>query len=440
MRAPIWPLVGLLAACSEYSLEKDPVDPDGGVPDITLSPDQVATVTCAAPSAAEVVIRNDGEGLLTLTDVRVEGSGWSMEAMPLPMDLAPGEATLVQLTGTGGAGRLLVESDDPDEPTVSVPLDLALNVAPVVTILTPADGDVLAEGADVELLGAVGDDDDPADTLTLAWTASTSGALCAEPAGGDGLTTCAWAGAGRAGGPQTVTLTATDPCGAIGTASVDVCQDGAYTYESFDLTAWHYEGSAYWDATNAYLVLTEALTTQVGTAFETSAPVNGDLVDIEFQFYIGGGTGADGLSLTALDTTRATTFLGGTGCGIGYGGDAACTAGPALPGWSIEVDTYYNGGQDPTELDHVMFTFDGDVDDPAAWAVLPEIEDTGWHTMRVEVVAPRVRVTIDGVTYIDQDLSGHFTFPAYVGFTAGTGGDTNLHLIDALQVTDYLCD
>ncbi len=87
-----------------------------------------------------------------------------------------------------------------------------------------------------------------------------------------------------------------------------------------------------------------------------------------------------------------------------------------------------------------MFTFDGDVDQPAAWAVLPEMEDTGWHTMKVEVAAPHVKVQIDGVTYIDANLSGNFSFPAYVGFTAGTGSLTNRHLIDSLQVTENICE
>jgi hypothetical protein len=58
-----------------------------------------------------------------------------------------------------------------------------------------------------------------------------------------------------------------------------------------------------------------------------TATVSGDNVQIEFLFFIGGGTGADGLSLTALDTTRMSSWLGGTGCGIGYGGGAACTTG-----------------------------------------------------------------------------------------------------------------
>ena len=79
------------------------------------------------------------------------------------------------------------------------------------------------------------------------------------------------------------------------------------------------------------------------------------------------------------------------------------------------------------------------LNNPIAWAELPEMEDTGWHTMRVVVQEPRVVVEIDGVTYIDQDIVGFYNFDAYVGFTAGTGGQTNQHLIDSLVVTEQLC-
>ena len=81
------------------------------------------------------------------------------------------------------------------------------------------------------------------------------------------------------------------------------------------------------------------------------------------------------------------------------GGDATCTSGPAL--LSIEVDTYYNGGQDLG----------------GSPLSTTEIEDTGWHSMRVVV---HILVEIDGVVYMDQDVTD---FPAYIGFTAGTGGD-----------------
>ena len=147
--------------------------------------------------------------------------------------------------------------------------------------------------------------------------------------------------------------------------------------------------------------------------------------------------GADGISLTALDVARKTTYLGGSGCGIGYGGDAPCTDGPALPGWSIEVDTYHNPGYDPTDEDHLMFTFDGDVDDPAAWIVLPEMEDNGWHTMSVRVQEPYVQVAIDGVIYLDQEYRLMILMPYW--FTAGTGDFTNRHLIKDLVVREQLC-
>lgn len=60
--------------------------------------------------------------------------------------------------------------------------------------------------------------------------------------------------------------------------------------------------------------------------------------------------------------------------------------------------------------------------------------------MKVDVAEPHVTVTIDGIVYIDDNLSGLFNFPAYVGFTAGTGQLTNKHLIDSLQVTETVCE
>lgn len=429
----------LLAACSEYELQKPPEEVEGVSPEIEVNPTFVAVALCAGPETVPVTIQNVGATALTIQSITIDNPGWTFPPPPLPLTLAPDTSTVLTLTGSAGTATLTIESDDADEAVLQVPLAATVNEAPVVAILAPTDATIIAEGADLTLSGTVSDDADPPDSLSLSWTASTDGVLSTTPAASDGTTTHPWPAAARTSGPQSVTLTATDTCGAIGTATVALCQDGAYTYEALDLTAWHYEGSSYYDAVNAYLTLTEPLTDQVGTAFETSSPVNGDNVEIDFTFFIGGGSGADGISLTALDVDRMTTFLGGTGCGIGYGG-GGCSDGPALPGWSIEVDTYYNGGYDPTELDHVAFTFDGDVAGPQAWATLPEIEDTGWHQMVVRVLAPRVTVTIDGTTLIDGDYGGYFGFPAYVGFTAGTGSQTNYHLIDSLLVTDYACD
>jgi hypothetical protein len=253
-----------------------------------------------------------------------------------------------------------------------------------------------------------------------------------------GVATADWSS--RTSGLHSVKATVEDSCGNQATSVVGVCQDEGYTSDELDLSAWQFDGVAEWDTANDWLQLTAADEYVVGSAFATDSVVSGGNVEIRFSFYIGDGSGADGISLTALDADRMTGLLGGSGCGIGYGGDASCTAGPALPGWSIEVDTYYNSEVDPTASDHVMFTFDGDVDNVLLWAELPEMEDTGWHEMVVTVSDPNVRVEIDGVAYLDDAVSGYFGFPAYVGFTAGTGGQTNRHLIDSLEVTESVCD
>ncbi len=209
--------------------------------------------------------------------------------------------------------------------------------------------------------------------------------------------------------------------------TIGVCELKTIDMSAIDIAEWNFEGSASWDATNNELELTPAQTGLVGTAFNTSDTVSGYKVEIGFEFYIGDGTGADGLTLTALDVERMTTFLGQTGGGIGYGG---------LPGWTLEIDTYYNGAEtDSTSDDHLMFTFDGNPSSKLLWSALPEMEDTGWHLMEVKVNAPHVYVAVDNVVYIDSNVDGWDEFNAVVGFTAGTGGLTNRHLIKGLMIS-----
>lgn len=432
-------LLSPLGGCSDYELHGKQVVPGAGSPDIDVDPTSAFFSGLCDAEQTEITASNVGDADLTISAVEIAGSGWEVRTEALPIVLAPGESTVMRLTTTGGDATLRISSDDPDESAVNLPLTAEAGGPPVVEIVAPAAGEILPEAQDVAVIGAVSDGEDAPGALSLVWSTDAAGVLDRGAAAADGSAGFRWAAADRLPGAQTLTLEATDTCGLSASASVTVCQDGAFTYDALALSSWHYEGQSRWDSYNNWLQLTDATGNVVGSAFETGTTVSGDQVDISFSFYIGGGTGADGISLTALDTARMTGFLGGTGCGIGYGGDAPCTAGPALPGWSIEVDTYYNEGQDPTADDHLMFTFDGDVDDPAIWASLPEMEDTGWHTMEVYVSAPHVYVSIDGVPYFDTDLSGFTPFPAYVGFTAGTGGLTNNHLIDALQVTDYYC-
>ncbi|MFT4624359.1 MAG: hypothetical protein ACI8PZ_003018 [Myxococcota bacterium] len=411
--------------------------PTLGAPDIDVTPTAIDLPGVCDNGSTTLTVANLGVADLEIGAVLTTG-GWSVTG-GWPAVVAPGDSLPLELLTLGGAGTVTVHSNDPDEPAVEVPLDTSEDTPPVISLLLPPDGVTLPASVPIEIHARVSDEETPAEELVVEWWSSEDGYVANTPpdAAGEAIGEWRWP---RSDSWHDLTVTVTDSCGQEADQSVRVCQQKGFDEGALDLEQWVFSGSAQWDMLNEWIELTDDQTGLVGSAFTTEISVDGANVEIDFLFYIGDGSGADGISLTALDTNRAVSFLGGDGCGIGYGGDAPCTAGPALPGWSIEIDTYYNAGQDPTAEDHIMFTFNGDVDDPAIWAELPEMEDTGWHTMKVLVAAPHVLAEVDGVPYIDADLvGGSFAFPALIGFTAGTGALTNYHLIDELVVTEFIC-
>lgn len=338
----------------------------------------------------------------------------------------------LRIIGAPGEGELRVQSDDPDRPDRRVPLSLALDQPPTVRLLSPADGSVLAIGATGGLIAELSDDLTPPGDLIVTWRSDVDGLLAGGTVDAAGLATQPWDAALQSPGAHQITVEVADRCEQTASARLGFCQNAGYVSENLDLGTWTFNGTAGWDSLNGWVELTAPFNNQAGTAFQTGATVSSDNVTIDFAFYASGGTGADGLSLTAIDSTRLSTFVGNTGGGIGYGG---------LPGWSVEVDTFYNPEHsDPTSEDHLSLHLDGNVNGPIAWATLPEMEDGAWHQMSVQVSGTRFTVAIDGTTYIDQDVPGLRAFPAYVGFTAATGSVTNYHLIDALQVEEFVCD
>ncbi|MCB9760558.1 MAG: hypothetical protein H6739_12020 [Alphaproteobacteria bacterium] len=434
---PLVPLL-LLVGCSEYGLNNKDDNPPAGEPVIDATPSAWDLVLCA-PDVVRVTVSNEGTAALAVEPPTLSGEGWTLLSQEA-FTLQPNEQTDLELEPGVGEATLTLTSDDPANPQLTIPLRAVADQPPTVSILSPSPGEIIDIGAEERVIGEVTDDVDVPSALAVSWTSDVDGELSVEPADGAGQVELSWRAGERSAGEHQLVLTATDSCGQIAFDTIPLCQQAGYAADELDIGTWHFEGDASWDAANGWVQLTSLSEFVVGTAFQTAQTAPGDALEIRFSFYIGDGTGADGLSLTALDTTRMTGFLGGSGCGMGYGGDASCTDGPALPGWSIEVDTFYNEGQDPTAADHLMFTFDGDVDDPAFWTELPPMESNGWHTMEVVVNAPRVTVTVDAAVVMDQELSGHFQFPAYIGFTAGTGSLTNRHLIQALEVIEFACE
>ena len=430
-----------ILGCSDYNLfEKQQPDDADLVPSLVVAPSPLdAGIICESTieeTSYTIELQNQGLGPLEISALEMEG--WILLNNPCPIEVPTMESIglAVRPMDTAEDGVLTIYSNDPDQDIWQVPLIGQLDRAPELALVTPVSGDILAGETRFEAL--VSDDIDPTEFLMVQWQSNQDGVFSTGEAFADGTVATLW-NEYHSSGYHNIEVSVVDSCNNITTETVSICQQLTYDANALDVNTWNFEGNASWDATNNWVELTPAQRWQVGTAFSTGQEVPSGWIDIEFDFYIGDGSGADGISLTALDVDRKTTYLGGTGCGIGYGGDAPCTDGPALPGWSIEVDTYYNGGYDPTSEDHVMFTFDGDVDDPAAWAVLPEMEDTGWHTMAVRVQQPYVQVSIDGVMYIDQEIPGFYDFDAYIGFTAGTGDFTNRHLIKDLVVREQLC-
>ncbi len=434
----------LVGGCSDYRIDKvEGVEPPGTAPEIAVDPGVVDPgVTCGVHTE-EITVSNVGDGLLTVTDMLLIGDGWSITSAPaLPALVDPGESIVIGVEGQGGPASLSFQSDDPVRGQVTISLDSDPDVLPELALDPPPDGGSLGPGALLDLTGVAADGAVDPTALVIAWSSDVDGDLGSVSPGADGSFALPWSGAARTPGAHQLTATLSDSCGNSVSDTIVVCQEAGYVADELGLDTWHYEGTAYWDAGAQVVELTALDPFAVGTAFQVSAAVPADAVTLAFEFQTGGGTGADGFSVTALDVDRMTGFMGAPGCALGYGEphESCIDEGEALPGWSVEVDTYYNPYIDPSSNDHLSLTFDGDLDTTAAWSDLPEVEDTGWHLLEIAVRAPWVQILLDGEVLIDEELAGFTPFDAYVGFTAATGADTNAHTIRGLTVSGDVCD
>jgi len=444
-RLLLWLCVGGMGAgCSDYQIDKvKGYEPEPGVPEINVDPAEIMPGITCEDHVQDITFTNVGNDYLTVSSLFLSGDGWTVVSEPaLPMVLDPDDSGFVTVRGQGGPASLAIGSDDPARSQVTVLLDSDPDELPTLALSDPPDGGALSAGARSVFDGLTTDGATDATTLSVQWTSDVDGDLGTATPDSDGAFSLAWDGLLQTPGPHTLTATLTDACGTTVEDSIQVCQESGYSADELDLVTWNFEGSAFWDEDAGVVELTDLDPFAVGTAFQTAVAVPGDQITIRFSFQTGGGTGADGFSLTALDVDRMTGFMGAPGCALGYGEahESCIDEGEALPGWSIEVDTYYNPFIDPSSSDHLSMTFDGDLDTVAAWSDLPEVEDTGWHELEVVVAAPQVQVWLDGELLIDEELVELTPFDAYIGFTAATGADFNEHSIDSLVVSGDACD
>lgn len=418
----------LLFGCNpDNALNEIKVDPDPGedtgevvelLPGIEVDPGSLDFGVVCEEGFGSLRIRSIGEADLELTGLTAS-SGWDAGAYSLPLVLAPSEELSLVLTGAG-TGQLLIESNAGE---VVVPLSAEVEVPPALELQSPSSDQVLSMTDSTDFVALVVDGDE------VEWASSVEGGLGVTPVTGN-TAVYTWVPADHTAGTHTITAVATDACGSD-SEEVQVCQQEGYTEGDIDLANWVTTGTAFWDTNNNRLQLTADTNSQAGTAFQTQSSIPADSVDIQFSFFAGSHDGADGISVTAIDLNRMTTYVGESGGGIGYMG---------LPGWSVEFDTYYNGW-DTTSSDHVSFHTDGDVYTPQHTAVVPELEDNAWHEAHIVMDGNLLTVELDGTVILNAvTVTGATSFPAYVGFTGATGGATNLQLVDELTVTNYACE
>ena len=210
------------------------------------------------------------------------------------------------------------------------------------------------------------------------------------------------------------------------------------------------------------LRLTEAVGNQATAAtYQRLFPGADNLIQIEFDYYAYGGTGADGLAVVFSDAS-VTPQAGGYGGSLGYAQEPDGSGGFS-GGWlGIGLDEYGNfsnnnegrvGGNTGRTLDSVAVR--GSAPDYAYIAdsggLSPGIDsnnDNNPYRYRITIDSrggktPELTVERNGrgtgntfQTLIQETLSGQPEIPEnlFLSLTGSTGGSTNIHELDNLQV------
>ncbi len=206
-------------------------------PEIKVSPQAINfnQVGIGETATQSVTIQNEGDGQLAILNVSLDppelASEFSIvlpDTYALRDSLPPGLGISVDLIyspsdDSPDTGTLVIESNDVDDPRVGV--DFSGNGfaddPPVVSIVSPTDGDTFYTGSTVLLQAVVSDAGDAPEDLELFWSASLDGILCpGTAANASGYAYCT--AELNTVGPQIVTLVAIDSKGQTGADTVSI--------------------------------------------------------------------------------------------------------------------------------------------------------------------------------------------------------------------------
>lgn len=198
---------------------------------------------------------------------------------------------------------------------------------------------------------------------------------------------------------------------------IDQAFAGTVIYDDFtsDSEFWEYAGSAYRE--NGYAVVMPAKNWGLGQLW-LKQPVTSPLI-ADFEYKIGGGTGADGL-VFMFDKEK---ILGNNGGALGFGGK----------GYGIEFDCYYNSENKDPSGQHIALIKDK-VSNHLSSVNDPRTEDNTWHNVRVEVGESSVKVYVEGEQVLSWTGTIDRTYNS-LGFSAATGAANNNHYIRNVRIS-----
>lgn len=204
-----------------------------------------------------------------------------------------------------------------------------------------------------------------------------------------------------------------------------------------------------------WLRLTSAAGTQAGSAIYDTAFSSDDGVTVNFTYATYGGSGADGFTFYLIDGSTASPTVGTTGGALGYASADGTKPGVTNGYVGIGFDEYGNFSAAPVGTcnpscplkspNSVAIRGSGSLLTgfnylTKASATIGTASRLLAKAVTVTVVNNKITVVHAGTTVIDQyDLStavGQSTTPRTfkMGFSASTGGSTNVHEIRGLSV------
>ncbi len=194
-------------------------------------------------------------------------------------------------------------------------------------------------------------------------------------------------------------------------------------FSEFDEDLYHIGQNAYCNEDEEHFVLTETVAGQMGRIYTLDQyPVA--IFTAEFDVFIGGGGGSDGMSFAiALEPDYQPTG----------GGDLNLVG---MQGIALEFDTYQNGNHGDQNEEHIAIVLNGPGNHLAVWQVnRGDIDCNEWRHVRVINVMGDIQVFYEDELIIEYVYEDFEPFDAHFGFTGATGGDHNWHRVDNVVVT-----